>query len=1203
MKFFEIRREEHWRRDVYTATAEGYARPVPTLSTPGFANIVFPYASLQALTVKYLGRAKTQAQTNQRLHDWISRYPTKEVAFAACVANLSLEAVKKILETDFAARCDAVAGVGQYLQAFVAAATVRSTEFAADDRSLATALVKIAHTSAGPAPYVIHDLLSAWIKHGSPVDATLQAKALVVTEHILRKVPVHLEYLRRRCSWHEAVRYRAPLELLASAIKRGGEQFQACVDASFLRWRSWVQWEPDLSNIAGPVAPVSWGRFGCLLELEGPDVGHGSAREPTVRHRLVRRKQLVAWLEGNNIRPGVGLIVGDTESLSMKIMQHFYRVVAKSVSDGRTSGRLLELFIEREGVDTATLTAWEDALKMLVKQLPDLAGYIVDTEKNQKSRIPKADVAQKALELLSLDGSRSFRHIVVSETARYVEAARNSAQERALWQVALEKDWLDPASALWTLRRSMAESSWLHPSLDAEVVEWVSAQPDIRGLQVLSELFVSVKAGSDSELKVSLVDYMLVYVAQVTGSPEVLASLPGVLHQLWIRTHDTAPREAALTIVSMAYLPLDVRRECIGALSDVPGEVAGRLRESMQIIQEGFVEMCLSLARSIETLSRLQPKQSCWAALLWHVISANDISVDQVAFTKVGFRIFRDWIAFLREMYGDKLANIADLDLWQKELGRFWCTLEELESTAESRQVIHRLLVTTDAAKSQQYVKMLERLNDEHRKSRREFMISLFLWLQDANHHALCSALYGAASLPDGEFEICETLLRLSGKDKGVGAAYLAIRLNMSEIAPETKSVLTSMGEVLGLQSRDMDWASAKKHYETRVQSLLDRARTLETMRMAVTRAAHTEVETMMTKLHLEVPMGVAGLVAELPAELADVIEDVADDQIEMHFTLNRLNSITRLAHGVKGTDTVVVTLRMMGGGVIDGFCVHLEETVGSSPVEHKFFELAEKQNLGPHRSCCPGKQTRLTYIVARTLWSRLTSGEYDIATLYADIRSAVQDGANRCMVCTKDLETRLHRATTCGSIVCSLSFRNADFSVRAELVRFDGRVVDLLLTAVYSVAITNKLDLLIDHPSRIQGHQLLALLNALPPTAELEQAVDMQLTLRKVHRHAEVLFSWLCTGSRTFIMSASGQYRVPNMPGIHQFLVVNNPPEIEAAFAKHRHLQPRMVLFHGTSMDRLYAILVQGLRVLSHTPLMRHGAASGAGIYFSLDT
>ena len=74
-------------------------------------------------------------------------------------------------------------------------------------------------------------------------------------------------------------------------------------------------------------------------------------------------------------------------------------------------------------------------------------------------------------------------------------------------------------------------------------------------------------------------------------------------------------------------------------------------------------------------------------------------------------------------------------------------------------------------------------------------------------------------------------------------------------------------------------------------------------------------------------------------------------------------------------------------------------------------------------------------------------------------------------------------------------------------------------------------------------------------------------------------------------------------MPGIHQFLVVDNPPEIETGFAKHNHIQPRMVLFHGTSMDRLYSILTQGLRVLSNTPLMKHGAASGPGIYFSTET
>jgi hypothetical protein len=42
------------------------------------------------------------------------------------------------------------------------------------------------------------------------------------------------------------------------------------------------------------------------------------------------------------------------------------------------------------------------------------------------------------------------------------------------------------------------------------------------------------------------------------------------------------------------------------------------------------------------------------------------------------------------------------------------------------------------------------------------------------------------------------------------------------------------------------------------------------------------------------------------------------------------------------------------------------------------------------------------------------------------------------------------------------------------------------------------------------------------------------------------------------------------------------------------------IVLFHGTTLDRLPAILAQGLRVCSGTHLQRTGAAHGKGIYLA---
>src|SRR5436853_5323009 len=72
-------------------------------------------------------------------------------------------------------------------------------------------------------------------------------------------------------------------------------------------------------------------------------------------------------------------------------------------------------------------------------------------------------------------------------------------------------------------------------------------------------------------------------------------------------------------------------------------------------------------------------------------------------------------------------------------------------------------------------------------------------------------------------------------------------------------------------------------------------------------------------------------------------------------------------------------------------------------------------------------------------------------------------------------------------------------------------------------------------------------------------------------------------------------------MPGVRQFVLINAAPEHEKEYSVHTEGQALChVVFHGTSMDRLYAILREGLKVASGGPLQRHGAALGKGIYVS---
>lgn len=99
-------------------------------------------------------------------------------------------------------------------------------------------------------------------------------------------------------------------------------------------------------------------------------------------------------------------------------------------------------------------------------------------------------------------------------------------------------------------------------------------------------------------------------------------------------------------------------------------------------------------------------------------------------------------------------------------------------------------------------------------------------------------------------------------------------------------------------------------------------------------------------------------------------------------------------------------------------------------------------------------------------------------------------------------------------------------------------------------------------------------------------------------------LLVWACNSYRGFLTAATGQLRIPSLPGAHQFLLASAPPELELAFAANMVTTAgtSTVLFHGTSLDRLHAILCQGLRVCSGTALQRNGASWGNGVYMAED-
>ena len=202
------------------------------------------------------------------------------------------------------------------------------------------------------------------------------------------------------------------------------------------------------------------------------------------------------------------------------------------------------------------------------------------------------------------------------------------------------------------------------------------------------------------------------------------------------------------------------------------------------------------------------------------------------------------------------------------------------------------------------------------------------------------------------------------------------------------------------------------------------------------------------------------------------------------------------------------------------------------------------------------------------------------------------------CLVCGAAHNVALRRSAVCPLPGCSTLFFHASLEVRLAEIRHDPQAVDLLLTMAYHAASTGDINLLPNCPFP-NTNTVLQLLQTMPPISKLSSVNDLTVAVKRLGAPTEKLLSWICLSYRGFLASATGAWRVPGMPaGTHQFLLANAAPEMETAHTGQIGALPTRVLWHGTSLGRLFSITNQGLRVMSGTALQAHGASSGNGIY-----
>ncbi|KAF2855037.1 hypothetical protein T440DRAFT_464347 [Plenodomus tracheiphilus IPT5] len=339
----------------------------------------------------------------------------------------------------------------------------------------------------------------------------------------------------------------------------------------------------------------------------------------------------------------------------------------------------------------------------------------------------------------------------------------------------------------------------------------------------------------------------------------------------------------------------------------------------------------------------------------------------------------------------------------------------------------------------------------------------------------------------------------------------------------------------------------------------------------------------------------------QLPLNILEAIDKIGDNEVEISFPLSGLSQLQRNRMGVPKEATTVI-LRLS------------TDYTGNTPQK---YSVEFRCHVSPEEKA-PARKVFL-WQLSRMFYLRIHKGRIPIEEIHQSVTKRIQNMGHVCVSCGRAQnasQINLIRPAPCDLTACQEAWEALPIDVRLPEIKSDPFVVDLLINAFYEAARTNKLELLPGWERLIADDawtttqlpalttNIMRIANALPTLTVMGHAVRLSAILSSYDPLADRAITWSCTHFPGILATATGLCKIPNLPpGTHQFILVSSNPSQETKFAARipkTSPQKTTVVFHGTSMDRLAAILDQGLKICSGTALQRIGAAHGKGIYLA---
>jgi hypothetical protein len=476
---------------------------------------------------------------------------------------------------------------------------------------------------------------------------------------------------------------------------------------------------------------------------------------------------------------------------------------------------------------------------------------------------------------------------------------------------------------------------------------------------------------------------------------------------------------------------------------------------------------------------------------------------------------------------------------------------------------------------------------------------------------AVCSAT------DQGKIRAPPTIATKSATRRAVPVAVVEIMvagwIQSDSISKSDKNAVASVAGVLELCERSSaeTWNSklneATRFWEGIENEILAEAARLESLTKGLRAKDPKGTALLLQELGIPGNSLLDDEMENLPPGLVDTVERVGEDEVEISFPLGHFTDLQRQAMGIPVmANSFLLRLNIPASDTQSpGFCTHYDNDTDLDTLDHITWPCSPNTKV-PRDTICKTPQTAFAWQLQHIIHAYLGIENMSIADLHKRVRSKMSSLGQTCVSCDTLIHAsptaQIRRSVPCQILDCTRLWYALPLDVRIPEIRIDIYVVDLMLTSVHAAAMSGRPELLPACPIR-NMETIKAILKSLPSLRIISHAANISAVLSSYHKDAEVLISWACVHHRGYIASAQGLCKVPNMPvGTHQFVLANAGPRLESDFLNKFPTRnaKTSVLFHGTTFDRLPAILAQGLKVCSGTSLQRTGAAHGKGIYMA---